>query len=213
MPALIWLWFWLHEDRRRPEPRSIILLTFIAGMVAVPIAIPLEKIFFRPDYALSMFVWWSAIEETLKFAAAYFVAVKSREMDEPVDALIYFITAALGFSAAENALFLMRPLMEGDVITTIMTGNLRFVGASLLHTLCSALIGASIALTFYRKRMTRFAAMFLGLAGAIALHTVFNIFIMRESEAVTFAVFGFVWFLVIALMLVFERVKNINPGE
>ena len=37
-PALIWLFFWLREDKKHPEPRKNILLTFLFGMCVVPIA-------------------------------------------------------------------------------------------------------------------------------------------------------------------------------
>ena len=43
LPALAWLWFWLREDSKHPEPRRLIALAFLAGMVAVAVAIPLEK--------------------------------------------------------------------------------------------------------------------------------------------------------------------------
>ena len=31
LPALLWLTFWLMEDRCEPEPKRYLLLTFIAG--------------------------------------------------------------------------------------------------------------------------------------------------------------------------------------
>src|SRR3990167_5674443 len=43
IPILFWLWFWLHEDRQRPEPIILIIITFLAGMMVVPIALPLQK--------------------------------------------------------------------------------------------------------------------------------------------------------------------------
>ena len=44
LPALLWLWFWLKEDKKRPEPRGLILLAFIAGMLTVPVVLPFEKL-------------------------------------------------------------------------------------------------------------------------------------------------------------------------
>jgi len=44
LPALIWLWFWLKEDKENPEPKGLLFLTFILGMIAVIIILPLEKI-------------------------------------------------------------------------------------------------------------------------------------------------------------------------
>jgi len=35
--------FLLKEDAQHPEPKKLIALTFVAGMLAVPLAIPLER--------------------------------------------------------------------------------------------------------------------------------------------------------------------------
>ena len=44
LPALVWLYFLIKEDTRCPEPRSIVMLALIAGMLAVPLVLPLERI-------------------------------------------------------------------------------------------------------------------------------------------------------------------------
>src|SRR3990172_4645093 len=44
LPALFWLWFWLKEDREHPEPRGKIAASFLVGMGAVFLALPLEHI-------------------------------------------------------------------------------------------------------------------------------------------------------------------------
>ena len=43
LPALLWLWFWLKEDAKKPEPGSLILVAFLGGMIAVPFTIPFEQ--------------------------------------------------------------------------------------------------------------------------------------------------------------------------
>ena len=61
LPSLIWLYFLLKEDSRCPEPRTLIALTFVAGMVAVPFALPLllvlpllTYVFYRPEITRSV---------------------------------------------------------------------------------------------------------------------------------------------------------------
>jgi len=39
----VWLWFWLKEDAKRPEPKRLLFAAFAAGMIAVPFALSLEK--------------------------------------------------------------------------------------------------------------------------------------------------------------------------
>ena len=44
VPAILWLWFWLREDSAHPEPRGLIVITFIAGMVSVVLTIPTQGV-------------------------------------------------------------------------------------------------------------------------------------------------------------------------
>lgn len=210
LPALLWLWFWLKEDRKRPEPRGLIILAFLAGMITVPIVLPFEK--FADSYLSGtvVIILWSAIEEIFKYILAYFAVLRRKAMDEPIDAVIYMITVALGFAALENTLFLLSPLMEGDLTNTIINGNLRFLGATLLHTLSSAMIGVTIALSFYRNKMLKKAYVFFGLILAIVLHSLFNFFIMKGNEDKVLTIFFFVWIGIVILILLFEKIKRIR---
>ena len=46
LPALFWLWFWIREDRLKPEPKGALLLAFIGGVLAVLLALFLELILY-----------------------------------------------------------------------------------------------------------------------------------------------------------------------
>lgn len=218
LPALLWLIFWLLEDRCEPEPKRYIFFSFIAGMILVipiplggylfGIVLPLEKFAATIFSGTALLVAWAAIEEIFKFAAAYLAALRFRVFDEPLDAVIYLITVALGFSAAENMLFLLGPLQEGNALQAVATGNLRFMGATLLHTLSSATIGIALALSFYRGISARRMAALGGVILAVLLHAVFNFFILNRDGDVTFWVFLAVWFGIIAVLLFTERIKH-----
>jgi RsiW-degrading membrane proteinase PrsW (M82 family) len=208
-PAFIWLFFWLLEDRCQPEPKRYIFFAFVAGMAGTLIALPLEKYvagYFSSGFAL--FLSWATIEELLKFGAAYFVALRFAVYDEPLDAVIYMVTAALGFSALENALFLWTPLQQGDILRALVTEDLRFMGATLLHTLASVTIGVSLALSYYMPAAQRKISAIVGVILAITLHTLFNFFILQEGSTATFWIFLCIWVGVIAALLVTERIKQ-----
>ncbi len=211
IPALIWLMFWLREDSKRPEPRGLIMLTFIGGMLAVPLVIPFQK-WTQIAGAQSMtFLIWAGLEEVFKFGAAYFIALRRKEDNEPIDPLIYMMTAALGFAAMENAIFIFHPLLQGNYTESLITGNIRFIGASLLHTISSATVGIAMGLSFYKGRALKELDVIVGLLLAILLHTVFNLFIIKENSGTTFATLGFVWIAIVVLMLFFEKLKRIFP--
>lgn len=212
LPALAWLWFWLREDSEHPEPRRLIALAFLAGMVAVAVVIPLEKAVV--PYIASqtlLFTVWSGMEELMKFFWARLTVLRRRDDDEPIDPVIYMVTVALGFAAVENALFLLSPLAGDTLVQTIITGNLRFVGATLLHVLSSAVIGVALGISFYKSKREKLLYASWGVILAIALHGVFNFLILSTPEEHLVRTFGLVWVGLIALFGVLEYVKRIHP--
>ncbi|MBI2617964.1 PrsW family intramembrane metalloprotease [Candidatus Kaiserbacteria bacterium] len=208
LPALLWLWFWLFEDKKHPEPKRLIFLAFFMGMLTIPFVVPLQKYAQTFLFGTALIVTWAAIEELFKYFFAYFSVLRRREVDEPIDAVIYMISVALGFAALENALFLLDPITNGGFVEGILTGNFRFFGATLLHTLSSATVGVFIALGFCKSRATKRLLTAIGIILAISLHTLFNFFIIRSNGTDILVVFGFVWVGIIALLLMLERIKN-----
>lgn len=207
-PALLWLFFWLMEDRCDPEPKRYIFYSFLAGMVAVGPALLLEWVAQGSYGGATLLFAWAVIEEVLKFAAAYFIALRVYVYDEPLDAVIYMVTVALGFSALENALFLWTPIAQGDILRSVVTEDLRFMGATLLHTLASATIGLSLAISFVKPAATRKLYAAGGLILAIALHTLFNFFILQKGSSDTLWIFVCIWFGIIVALLITERIKQ-----
>src|SRR3989344_2226457 len=93
LPALLWLWFWLREDRLHPEPRSLIMLSFFAGCLVVLFALPAEQWVWSPTSNMTLFIiGWAIVEEVFKSLASFLGALRDRENDEPIDSLIYLIT-------------------------------------------------------------------------------------------------------------------------
>lgn len=211
IPALIWLWFWLKEDIH-PEPAKMVTLSFAGGMLAVILVLPLQKLIY--DYAniddYTSFLLWASLEELFKFIMVYFIALSRRVTDEPIDTIIYMVISALGFVALENSFFLFDLIKSGDLIGIAITGNMRFIGASLLHITTSGTIGVFMALSFYKDKIHKFIYTTTGIISAILLHTLFNISIMKISENNIFLTFGFVWLGIITLLLAFEKVKQLN---
>jgi len=216
-PALVWLWFWLKEDKRKPEPAQRIMATFLGGTIAVFVAMLAEYYLSRlvSPYAAggtSLYIWLvvilaPVIEEVVKYGATYITAFRHKICDEPVDVPIYMITTALGFAAIENVFFLLEHFQD-NIIAGIISGNFRFMGATLLHLLASAAVGVCIALVYYRSRSIRIAATVVGLCIAIALHGAFNYLIMNSIQSQLFATFIFVWIATVVLLILFEKIKR-----
>src|SRR3989338_8102224 len=157
LPPVLWLLFYLREDRH-PEPKRLLLATFIGGMAAAVIAVVAEIAILGQSgllifdgraipMALMAFLVIALIEEYVKYLPVKFLIEKRGEFDEPVDSMIYMMTAALGFAALENALFLL-PILHTSVPAGIAVTVNRFLGANLLHALSSGIGGIGLACAF-----------------------------------------------------------------
>lgn len=212
-PALLWIWFWLREDKDSHEPHGLLILVFIVGALGVLFAIPLER--YANEHITDqryLIGSWAAIEELIKYIAVWLVALKSSEIDEPVDFPIYFMVAALGFAALENTLFLLRPELIANANAGLMTSNLRYLGATLLHAIASGTIGIFIGLSWRQNTFIRTVYLLIGVGAAIALHGVFNYFIINNNGADFLKVFGFLWITTIIIMLLFEKLRRMQKA-
>ncbi|ETB63665.1 MAG: hypothetical protein O210_OD1C00001G0126 [Parcubacteria bacterium RAAC4_OD1_1] len=211
IPAIFWLWFWLkQEDDEKPEPVGLIILSFFIGSFLVFIAIWLER------YSLNFIsnertkiIIWASIEELIKLLGVAIIIIGNKHVDEPIDYPMYFIAVALGFAAMENVMYLMNPIKVDGAIVGMITGNLRFLGSTLLHAISSAIIGSALGLSFYIKQFRGFY-LIVGILLAILLHSVFNFFIMKGSGDNFLSVFGFLWVVTIINILIFEKLKRIG---
>ncbi len=214
VPAIFWLWFWLkEEDEKHREPIGLIAITFFVGALTVILAIGLEKatekLFSDPNTRL---ILWAGIEEMVKYLGVLLIIGGSRDIDEPIDYPMYFIACGLGFAALENVLFLIQPLSTSGTVVGALTGNLRFLGSTLLHAIASGMIGSAMGLSFYRGWFTKKVYLLIGIVGAITLHSLFNFFIMKGSGENFLKVFGFLWIVAIINILIFEKLKRMG-GE
>ena len=218
IPALLWIWFWRREDREHPEPLSMIVLAFLAGVLAVIISIILEKlalsiinklVFTAFLSNLLVFISWSYIEEVVKYLVARYSVLKSKENDEPVDAILYMIIVAIGFAAFENFLYFLTPFEElGINVATLYDGNLRFVGASLLHIFASSIVGAALSFSFYKKKLRKILLP-TSLLVAGFVHFLFN-YNLAQFDYSVLQVGAFVWLGLVGVLVIFEKIKRIK---
>lgn len=211
VPAILWLWFWLYqEDRDEPEPIALIIVTFILGGIMVFIAMWMEK--YSMNFLssnTSQIIVWAATEEILKLIGVSFIIFGNNIVRKPIDYPMYFITTALGFAAFENVLYLLKPLSVNNNIAGMITGNLRFLGSTLLHAIASGMIGSALGLSFYIKKL-RVTYLLIGIVSAIVLHSIFNFFIMKGDGENFLSVFGFLWVIAIINILIFEKLKRMG---
>jgi RsiW-degrading membrane proteinase PrsW (M82 family) len=215
IPGFAWLYFYMQEDPH-PEPRRLVLKTFCYGMLGAVVALGLELIFnqYAPPVGVGVLmptlsiVGLSLIEEVVKFFSARVAVHKESDFDEPIDAMIYSLVAALGFATLENIGALTSPFLQGGVAAAnaniFEMVSFRFVGATLLHALTGAVIGYHWAWSI--REFGRVRVIISGIAIATALHAFFNYLILSfESYFQPIVFLMIVGFFVLAD---FEKFKN-----
>lgn len=225
----MWLWFWLRQDKQSPEPKGLIALSFFAGMAVVYFVLPLQRLVLSSISSivpiwdlialkLSIVPWsetavkitlWAFIEEVAKYSTVFFIAFRSKFFDDPMDAVIYLITAALGFAAMENTLYLLKDLSSSGIFDILANGNLRFLGATIVHIVSSALVGIVVALSFYAPRFVKFVTISIAIFSASLLHAYFNLSIIESNGTLkTLLVFSQFWVAIIGIIILLALVKR-----
>ncbi|MCL4437520.1 PrsW family intramembrane metalloprotease [Patescibacteria group bacterium] len=217
LPGVIWLWFYLKEDDY-PKSKKLLFLTFLSGGLFVILAIFAEyfsgillgKINIAKLSPLA-FLIFALIEEVSKFLAAYIIVHKSSKFREPVEAMVYMIVAALGFATVENIisianLTISNPAQGAFLSGAVQLAALRLVGATLLHTLTSGLVGYWWAMSI--RRFFDFRYLVLGLIIATFAHMAFNLLVLIFGE-VSYAL---LFLVVMGFFLLgdFEKLKRIE---
>ncbi|MGD0576970.1 MAG: PrsW family glutamic-type intramembrane protease, partial [Candidatus Staskawiczbacteria bacterium] len=163
-------------------------------------------------------VYWFLIialsEELFKFIVIKIKVINSPNLDEPLDIMLYMVIAALGFAAIENILYLFAPAEQlsfnGLLDRTIVISIIRFVGATFLHTLCSATVGYSLAISFCeaKRKYLIFAA---GVIMAVLLHGLYDFSIMTLNGYLKLGV-PVIIILVLAFLVFsgFEKLKQMK---
>lgn len=212
-PSLIWLGFFLQEDIH-PEPRKMIFSVFLVGSLAAFGAYFVEK--WTGDYLRTVGVFeqtfyyvlaFAVIEELVKFIATYSVIRHSKYFDEPIDAMVYMMTAAMGLAAVENVAI----AFDGGLMSvTIGSLLFRFLGATLLHALSASAIGYYWARGIIKKHV--FIYILIGLFMGTLLHVIFNYFIIVFDGGLLYSI-GILIFAAFFVFYDFEKIKKETTGQ
>lgn len=198
-PGLFWLWFYLRQDRFRPEPKRLIALTFLLGAVSTIPAAILESMFKfggLPEaeadlaaVATGMLLVVGPVEELCKFSAVRLVAYRSLYFDEPMDGLVYGAAASLGFASLENFLYVLEYGPE------VMF--LRAPLSTVAHLVFGSIWGYALGQHHRSNNGTNNGSRWLvigGLVLAAAAHAVFNVAaVFYPGAAALLVLVGGIW--------------------
>lgn len=116
VPAVVLIVYILIRDKYEREPIRKILLTFFAGMLAIPLDLSLIAIF-DLDYLPLMCegevsaqiatAFFSAAipEEFSKFVILFLLIWWSKDFNERMDGIVYAVCISMGFATVENVMY------------------------------------------------------------------------------------------------------------
>ncbi len=164
-PVMLWL------DRVEPEPKAALTHAFlwgatisvlVAGTINATVAGALGE-------GVAAIVSAPLGEEAMK-AGGILYAVRRRELDGPMDGIIYAGWTAIGFAVVEDVEYFVRATAEGQLAGVFV---LRGLLAPFAHPLFTAWTGLAIGRAVARRRPV-FPAMLWGYGLAVASHALWN---------------------------------------
>jgi len=223
IPSSVWLLYYLKKDLH-PEPKKQILIIFLWGaFITIPVffvqygatklleftnfSVPIKTI-------LQWFVVIAFTEELFKFLVVRIKIIGNSVLDEPLDLMLYMVVSALGFAAIENILYLLTPTGQmsiDDVISrTLIIFFIRFVGSTFLHTLCSSILGYSLAMSICNPNR-KYAYIILGIVIATFFHGLYNLSFIRLTSYVQLAIpASILVILAVAVFIGFNKLKKLK---
>ncbi|MDB5255587.1 MAG: YpdC [Chitinophagaceae bacterium] len=175
-PGLAICFFIYYQDKHDPEPKRLLIMSFLLGVLSViPATLATKGIKYlfnidhtndAPDldqlYYAFMAVAFS--EEASKFIALRWFAYPKKEFDEPFDGITYSVMISMGFATVENFLYLYND--QG-----LSTGIHRMFTAVPGHASFAVVMGYYVGLSkFSHKNYPQW----IGLLGAIVLHGLYD---------------------------------------
>ncbi len=203
-PGLLWLWFFRRKDDLEPEPRLLLLSSFLLGGLSVFLVLWIrphwEAVLLPPEPGWSQdlfdaFLITACGEEFCKLLVFFFGAYLLREFDEPLDGVIYGIAVGLGFASVENTFFLFK---TGDPWVVVM----RSFTATLGHVVFSGSLGFIFGIAKFYRPWMKIILMPAGLITAVFLHGCYDFFLFTNSNLKFLSLL-----LLLPLMLVLLAVK------
>ncbi len=215
IPAILWIYYFYRQDKYEKEPLKLLLITFFLGCLSVIPALIIELIFqgqinyyipFGPLRICIVMLMVGFTEEICKLYAVKSYAWKNEEFNEPVDGIIYSVTAALGFAFVENIAYMLSAQKLGGLMGAYTLGVMRAIFSMFGHATFAVIVGSYLGRARFDKEREGILIM-KGIFLASIVHALYNYTVSINKE-------GFSAFLVlIAFVLVWRNLNRVTVDE
>jgi len=207
LPSILIILFFVNSDKFK-EPKSEIIKVFIFGILITIPAYILNT--FLGDFwynntkvsqnLISSFLTAAPVEEGLKLSILYYFVYKMKDFNEPLDGIVYGVTASLGFATLEN-IYYVYLLADHFQTTSMALAVARSFSAVPAHAVFGIFMGYFfMKYSFIKKGDNLFFAFIV----PFVLHGCYNLFI-ASNFFVSLSLVIIAW--IVALRL-FSRQKK-----
>jgi RsiW-degrading membrane proteinase PrsW (M82 family) len=207
LPSILIILFFVNSDKFK-EPKSEIIKVFIFGILITIPAYILNT--FLGDFwynntkvsqnLISSFLTAAPVEEGLKLSILYYFVYKMKDFNEPLDGIVYGVTASLGFATLEN-IYYVYLLADHFQTTSMALAVVRSFSAVPAHAVFGIFMGYFfMKYSFIKKGDNLFFAFIV----PFVLHGCYNLFI-ASNFFVSLSLVIIAW--IVALRL-FSRLKK-----
>jgi RsiW-degrading membrane proteinase PrsW (M82 family) len=184
---MIWFFYFWRIDVFDQEPVLPGLLAILGGLIMALFSTPVLDYLnlvtpFQPAGGILQSLFYSVVmvalpEELLKFIPVIFIIFLSRQVNEPVDLIIYGSLTALGFATLENVMLI------SEYGLGVMVARLLI--ATIMHMVSTTVLCFAWAYARFIKPGKLVWFITLGWLAAALVHGLFNYFVLSGDHGVS----------------------------
>ena len=215
LPSLAIVALFVISDRFR-EPTKEIIKVFIYGiLITIPafyfntyLADYYDRYTNFSEALKGSFLSAGPVEEGLKLMVLYFFVYKMKDFNEPIDGIVYGVTASLGFATLEN-LYYVYLLDDYFKVTSMELAVVRSFSAVPAHAAFGIVMGYFFMRYAYIKKQENLILAFLVPA---FIHSIYNYYVVLDYY-ISFALIIFTWIFGIRMFLSLRKKQLVKKRE
>ena len=216
VPVLVII-FYLLKRSRFDQPVRVVVVTFFLGF---GVAFPLQALnaFIDPlgdlinvtvsgENFYKSFLRAAFQEEAFKFLIIVYYCMHLREFRKPMDAIVFGVSASLGFAMIENWGYVIPALFGDGFAAAREIALMRALTAVLIHMICGIMMGFYLIDYIFGEGKKSY--LILSLLFPVCLHGFYNFIITSQNMSSYWALILVAAFL-IRINFIFEKQKKLE---
>jgi RsiW-degrading membrane proteinase PrsW (M82 family) len=216
VPVLIIIYYLLKRTRF-DQPVRVVVITFFLGFgVAFPLQAlnafidPLGELFHvtvNGKNFYESFLRAGLQEEAFKFLIIVYYCMHLREFRKPMDAIVFGVSASLGFAMIENWGYVINAFIGDGFSAAKQVALIRALTAILLHMICGIMMGFYLIDYIFEEGKKSY--LILSLLFPVCLHGFYN-FILKSNYMSEYWAIVLVAAFLIRINFIFEKQKKLE---